>query len=657
MEWPGTPIHDDWPGTPVSDAPSTSTTTTPTTTGRSSLNTGGNAARALGAAAGGLVGGPPGALMGMGLAGTAADLYEGKADWKRGAVQTLGAAGAQAAFPQAGVGLRVARGALSTAIAGQLYDAASNWWTGKKPTLGATAERVGSDVVAGAVGEGINETMTSRAAARDARRAETQAHIATRRQQFEDIGVTPKASELTDSPLIEGLEDAPRGALTGSKRTRQFEVAREGEKRAAVESRVRGISPQDVQTPRDAADIMASGFSQEMALAEQAKRQAYRATEAVTGDTPVIPVTNFLPALQNEVRIGEGLPSGPLRGSARIAGRAEARVAGAPQPRPTGLLDAQGAPLMGQTDPLDAVADAMVRQFGISPATARQFAEAAPDGRMPFWMARDLESQLGAMTRGPTFGNTPQQAAAKRLYGALKDDMRSFYESSEQGGTVNAGLRAANEHFKRWQYYENESKLKVFAGRADSAARMRAAFQPGNADVTAELRDVLPAETFDAGVQGWARGLYDKHAQGKPFNSAGFAKDIRDFDKNGQLDLLLGPERAAQFRRLAEAFTPSQSIMQRSSGTTERGIRGAQLFGLGTMTAEFLRALATGNLPAAGGALAGAAFDLGAPAALSRLTTTPGGINFLTRSAVPLASPSMALRRGLGQVAGSGVLP
>lgn len=556
-----------------------------------------------------------GGLGARGLARTGFDIAQGKTDWRRGGVQALGVAGAQALLPGAGPAAAVARSGLASGIAGQMYDLAKNLASGKTSggSLKETAQTVLGDVGAGALGEVLAQSSAAGSEARRLRRQNAINEVEQRRAQYERAGITPSASELTGSSGLAQVEALPRAVPVGGGRAREFAKTQAEQARGSADRFIGDLSPANLENELQAGQHAQKALDAGFHASEAKWKAAFDASEAVTGDEPVVPVSHLLPTLNVLAETGKKVPVGSPAYAARMTRE-------------------------------------LVTSFGFDPNDAAQFAQAAQTGKISFPLARRMESQFGRMGyRGrPPVGMTPQQAQAATAYQSLLMDLDQFY-STGQGQEVHPVLQEAKSLFKDGLALYNESKAKLFLdGRTPPEVAIRAAFKSGNITDTRAVKAALPIDAWEAATQGWLRGQYDKASEGGQFSEAKFASAILPYTRNGQLEEILGQEKADQLVNMLNVYRQRANMRRPTiQGSSENRGAMAQMAAAGWI----LKTLMSNPKQAAGEA----AITVGLPMLASLLTTSPAGREALVSMSLPRAPASMLTRRAVGTLAAEGL--
>lgn len=603
------------------------------------------AASGAGGVVGGALGGWPGAVMGAGLGSTAVDVYRGDADPARMVAQGLGAAALNASGVGAGASAarQVIGSGLAQTFAGQVYDfvkaaTGHDRW----PTLTEGATRAAHDFLGGVAGESLGRAGAANRAAKERRAAAGRQTVQENTDRYQRMGIESTASErLYGTPgsgsaaMAEGM--AERFPI-GRQAPAAMQSRREAQATGAARSRIDALSPRGVTTEIASANTLRPEVQAGFGRWEQMKNAAFEMTNAEAGPDPVVPMGPFRAALQSIASLGRRKPLGA--------------------PSFTGKM-------LKATEP---VLDSM--QVGVEsnwPAFEQGLAESplewidvilSTNDKIPFWLFRRMESELGNIAyRGaqPVGGIT--QADARFLYKALMQSGDEFY-NTELGSRVSPLLQQAKDIYKQGRFLFNDTVTRQFLddSTATPEQMFAAAFTPKQATNTQYVKSLVPEDVWDAAAQGWAEGIYQRATREvggrEVFSPAKFASEVARYDHNGQLELILGPERAADWRELAATYRQmreSQLPGYNPSSTTTQATAQGQV--IGTPMAA-LSSLYAGRPDLAAGLMA---TGIGGPMALGQLVAREGGKRLITSALQPrgpvLSEPAASF---LGALAGPG---
>jgi len=316
-----------------------------------------------------------------------------------------------------------------------------------------------------------------------------------------------------------------------------------------------------------------------------------------------------------------------------------------------------------ETDELETI-EAGYRELGLTSHSAKALAESLGEGEpgggpVPFWLARNIESELGALGYGKSkpLGHV-READARRLYAAVRSDLDRFFENTDEGAVMGPKLAEAKQKYKIGLALYNESKAAALLDAPEPEKAIRAMFTPGNVTAVYDMRQMVPDKVFDQSVQGWMQGLYEQASkpllagEAEGFSEARFAALLKPYNRNGHLQALVGTDKARELNALAGVFRHGADIADRagrSSGTMERKTAIAQMAAM----FDAFHSVISGQ-PERAAADLGA--TIGIPAVLGRMTTSPLGQRTLLNMPTPLAPWGVPMRGSALPPQGQGLL-
>jgi hypothetical protein len=255
--------------------------------------------------------------------------------------------------------------------------------------------------------------------------------------------------------------------------------------------------------------------------------------------------------------------------------------------------------------------------------------------KIPYAMAREIASQFSELGGG--YGAAPVQSiregAAKHIAGAMGEGIDAFLAT--QAPSVRAAKEAADQAYRVGKDRFNRVLFQAISGqneRVDPRDIVGRIF--GNPESTLAFKSMADDALYTKAQTAW---LADKITRatsprmgpegGDMFSPSAFIKVMEPEIKSGQLDVILKPETAQTVKDLVSVFGRlgrAENLAGVSTGTT--GWYGH------SQLRDIIRMITIGTGVAAGaGHPQGLLFTLGAPLAVSRATTTPAGISFLSK--------------------------
>ena len=320
----------------------------------------------------------------------------------------------------------------------------------------------------------------------------------------------------------------------------------------------------------DVADVAKRDFAKQKGFFDKTKKQLFQATEQVTGDMPVVTLNNFRRQLDAFVHEAEQTGFALPRAVGGVQGLTQEATAG-------------GQLLTGALSPDEAARSLFRKPFSLLEPTEKAQVEKiigqVETGKIPFWVARRLESRFGEIGfRCARPIGTIDEGKAKALYSAIKQDQHDFMASPEVeqflgGANLSTDLQQAKAYYRKHYQLFNESVVsKLFDNDPRSVERFLDQTVKGPEGI-ANLKYVMDnagQETKEAFRAFVLSDLYDKaHAfAGDPttFSAKKFVNLVQPWIKSGKLDLLLEPGSAVRqtfdqqlqdFRSLAEQAAPT----------------------------------------------------------------------------------------------------
>lgn len=569
---------------------------------------GGLAGGILGAA-GGPGGAALGALQGAGLANVIRGVAAGEIDPARLGTQGVGVAVLQASPWGRALSMpgKLATSGGAAVAMGNLYDWTSDLMAGRQPPpLTETLGRAAEDAFTGVTGEMLAQTQL--ASLGRGRRSIRRGELEASRTAFQQRGIEPRASELLESRNIAFAEGIPERLPIGGARPFAWERGvRNPQALAAAEREAAAISPRGVGSEAEAGSLaQRSILSRRKALRAPIGR-ALDQLETTTGDTPVVP-TYALQRAMDEINT---------------------------------MSERTGFPVPGWL--------------------VRMRETVGDQDRIPLGISREIEKQLGFRLKGQQPSADLAHRDLKRLFKAVRDDQEAFFATDPTTQQLGTGLAAQKAQYRDVAATYEQKRVKGFtkAGIEPEVLLRTALGQPGNVTATQTLKEAMTPESFDGVVQGWVNGLIDRFTQrtdlqgrtlAQPiFDIGGFYQALSKYDRNGHLDLLLGPPRARSMRQLLALYgRMHRSAIARSnpSGSATQAGAGMQAGAAATAVAQLVRgdpAMAAQTL----------ATFLGVPYAAGQLTSRPGAIRAFTSAMRPAPAPRTFVEF-LGQTTGRG---
>lgn len=563
----------------LGDAGTTSTTTTPTMTAQRQSEQ--QFGRGVAETVGGVLGGTAGAMSGGGT--------------PMSAINAVAGAG------------------LGQGIGGQAFDALAQLFGTQQPkSLTETATDVGGDVLSGAkgemggqivgslIGKGIDKTLGT-IAERRARRLAMEARKAAFKQQ----GIQPMASDLTQSRAVGQIENAPTAFITGSGRIQR---AREGQVSQAIGAAERTLNPTgQAPEPIAAGVAMQEGVNKAASKFKAQTGALFDQVEREAGDEALVPTGALREAIDSVIERKARSATGVSRATRNVQDAlGPGREAVAPR------------------------ADAL-KGLGLNEDAAALMEFARRAERIPFWMARELEAQLGELQRlsaGQKVGNLRQGEYAQ-LYTGLRKGMDEFLDS-EGGSKIAPRLAALKQDWRTGKQLFNDSLGPLLqSGNPEDA--FQAVFKPTNVTQILDFRTAVSDDVWRQSVDAWKGSLLNAARDPRTgvLVPTKLAREIEKYEKGGTLDLILG-KGAQEVRDLASTLKLMGSAERVAGGANTSGT-GQQLINSGILSG----ALGYATNPAA------AAGTFLAPNLLSRYVTSPTGVDQLSRAASPVV-PNLA---------------
>ncbi len=261
----------------------------------------------------------------------------------------------------------------------------------------------------------------------------------------------------------------------------------------------------------------------------------------------------------------------------------------------------------------------------------QQAAESSPDGTIPFQVVRELRSRIGAALSGEELIPDINIRDAKRLYGALSEDLGAAVQKN--------GGQPATQAWNRANLF-NQKGMDRIEKVLDPLVRKKVpeqaftALMSGTKDGATALRSTL--QSLDAGSAGMVRGHVLRMLGKMPddtFSPELFLRKLNGLHPNARAALFEGQgqtgQQLADLAGLAEARKASGRVMFNPSGTAQNTAFFAILNGitkLGVMGAG--GAVAAGAPGAAAGAIATPVI---ANQLAERVFTNPRMINWLVK--------------------------
>lgn len=471
--------------------------------------------------------------------------------------------------------------------------------------LGQTAQQAGTDVVEGAVGEMGGQVVSRGLGAvlknvYDRRSARIMA-MEGRRAVLERHGIDPLASDITQSRMVGQIENAPTAFIGGSG---PLQRAREAQYAQASTAAQRTLNPTGQAPSATAAGLQVKTGVDTAAADWKAKTgPLFDAIEREAGDEALVPTAPLRQAINELVARKAKTGMGVAATTANTAAR-----------------------------------------LGLAPETGELIKAVEVSEAIPFWLARELESQFGELQALPAgYTGTLRRGEAAKLYGAVRQGIDQFLASDV--GDIAPRLAAAKQDWRIGTQLFNESLGPMVQQQTPEQA-MAGIFQPTNVTQILDVRTALPDTAWTQAVEGWKANLITQATNPTTgqLQPTKLAKLIGQYDQGGTLDIILGPE-AEQARDLANALgmlgTSEKVAMGGNPSGTGQQLTNSALF---TTLPGFATRAALGD-PAAAAQMAG---TLLAPPLVARYTTSPAGVEALsslaTRGIVPtlqsLADPA-----------------
>ena len=310
----------------------------------------------------------------------------------------------------------------------------------------------------------------------------------------------------------------------------------------------------------EVADLYKKDFAGQFATFQKTKRQLFDATETITENEPVISLSSFGDALD------------PMMAEAAQTGQAIPRGAGAMSRLVHPEEAAQEAIKMGRgrisAEELSAMFTPQYmrdlspeRKLEIQKLSASLAVGEVP-ARIPFWLARRLESSLGEMGyRGGQPLGTLSEGRARVLHYGIRQDINQFLKSTEAGQKIAPELKLAKEYYIKGDELFNESVVNLLFKKNPAAQEqfVNRVFVKGNLADAQFVKESASPETWKATQALYLTNLYQDAmiptAAGQVFSPRRFAGQAQSYIRSGKLDIFLEPssaERAAFDQQVQE---------------------------------------------------------------------------------------------------------
>ena len=336
----------------------------------------------------------------------------------------------------------------------------------------------------------------------------------------------------------------------------------------------------------EVADLYKKDFAGQFATLQKVKRQIFDATEAVTGNEPVVSLSNFAQGLD------------PMMAEAAQTGQALPRGAGAMSRLVHPEEAAQEAMKMGRGRiSAEELSEIFTPQYmqDLSPERKLEIqklgaslAAGEMPARIPFWLARRLESSLGEMGyRGAQPLGTLSQGRARVLRWGIGQDINEFLTSTEAGKQIAPDLTQARQPINLKEFLALGESGKEIAPNLTKAKQLyvkmdelfnkslvnllfkdnptaqeqfvNRIFEKGNLAGAQYVKENASPETWKATQALYLTNLYQDAmiptAAGQVFSPRRFAGQAQSYIRSGKLDIFLEPssaERAAFDQQVQE---------------------------------------------------------------------------------------------------------
>jgi hypothetical protein len=365
----------------------------------------------------------------------------------------------------------------------------------------------------------------------------------------------------------------------------------------------------------------------------RAAAEPLRQAEAMIPEgTPVV-----MPALKAASKqIGDATPLRPMS----ISGRLEDQLDQAPPPL---QVTFQGR-TMTPANSTGGNVSKFMETWGqlMDPASRAAVTKGLSGGTVSFQEARAIESELGDLARRQQgMGDRPDRML-KYLHQAAKDDVNAFASSDQAPAGFLKTLDDARLHYAKANQFLDRGVDRALRSD-DPAAITDKMFSPHQDPETLDFfKQNLPAKQYNQALTVWLGSMFQAAKHGTDnFLPQKFASQLAPYIESGAIDHMLPSKTADALKNVYARYQ--------------------EMPGLKSETPSFIGTLEPARIVLAGVSLAkgsmlgvnGIAAMIGAPLAISKVTTSPAVVNMLLKGIPTRAVSDNALRAAAQIVGGS----
>lgn len=401
----------------------------------------------------------------------------------------------------------------------------------------------------------IGRRVLPRQAVKAATQEVYEAEPAVRRAQ-QELAKTPVTAETTlRTGVPAGDADiAGRAARTTTGEAVTAAAATLGQR---YQDEVQAVAP--YLNRLQALDTTATGFRRVFRDWRSEKNRLFKATEAVTGNEPVLTLERLHAA------------GGKMLRETELTGQYPPRGTGVMQRLGRDAADPEGSDMLQllQSPRLEGVRDPERQQ--VIARLVDEWKAGHSETPVPFWLARRLESILGeAAWRNAKPIGTLSQGRARQMWYGLQDDMRTFFTEHAAGQQVQQGLRQAKDLYIDGINVYNNSIVKHLLSRVPKEREqfLDKFVVSGNLTELAEIKTHASPEVWNQLVAHTMADIAERASVNGVIVPQRLAGQARRLETHGKIDLLLTPEQKAQFRATVQEMqavkgAPSTRLAQR----------------------------------------------------------------------------------------------
>lgn len=286
-----------------------------------------------------------------------------------------------------------------------------------------------------------------------------------------------------------------------------------------------------------------------------AKGKLFELSEKVTGNRPVVTMNNLVSTVRE--MLGETVPAG-RPGPPGGAGYAQMGV-GPTSKELDAVRKALGFDTVtpSQQAILEIVTPAYVAKLPPDrQAIVTEFLQNLDNPKpIPMWLARRVESGIGARLRGNMPIATGSQAMVKRMYWAANEDLRTFYAASPEGAQAGNYVERAKANFRDGLDTWNRSIMSKLLDKDPVVqAKALAPFTSStkNVEQLLKMKATLPADTWES-LGAYTLGeLYKDASAGGAFDPKVMQAGIKRLEKAGKLDVIFDQATVARIKHHAQ---------------------------------------------------------------------------------------------------------